>query len=239
MRYGSESRRGRPNGRHHSQADIQLLEYLAKVSIKYQVDSDKFFSSLTKAYRHRRSECGKLSVECRLREKESAIFLITSGRGVVGQFRISEQLLNVETNLLKEYVLRLSAKRSLVQDAKSQSCKIRDLRAGMKRISIDAQVLEVSQPMQIATSSAFYTNLVNALIGDETGTINLSLLGAQIKAVTLHDIIQIENAHVAWFRGERQLRVGKHGTINVVNSTANNTGMAHSDLKKLQSICMK
>mgnify|MGYP006271106691 FL=1 len=86
----------------------------------------------------------------------------------------------------------------------------------MKRLNMKAQVLEVSQPIQITTRSGFYTNLINALIADETGTIKLSLLGSQIKMVSVHDIIEIENAHVAWFRGERQLRIGKHGKISVV-----------------------
>ena len=86
----------------------------------------------------------------------------------------------------------------------------------MKRLNIKAQVIEVSQPIQIATKSGFYANLSIALIADETGTINLSLLGSQIEGVTLRDVVQIENAQVAWFRGERQLRIGKHGKISVV-----------------------
>jgi len=232
MRHKLDGGRGRFKGKYGSQADIQLMEYLAKVSMKYGVDPDKFFNSLLKVYQHRKSKCGKLSIECRLREKDYVIFLITRGWKVVGQFRMSEQLLNEKTNPLKEFVCRLSAMRTLAQGAKSQSYKIRDLKAGMRRLNINARVLKVSQPIQIATRSGFYANLANALIADETGTINLSLLGSQIKGVTLHDVIQIVNGHVAWFRGERQLRVGKHGKISVVNSTANNIKMAHSDWKK-------
>jgi len=86
----------------------------------------------------------------------------------------------------------------------------------MKHLNIKAKVLEVSQPTQIATRFGFYTNVANALIADETGIINLSLLGAQIKTVSVHDIVEIENAYVSWFRGERQLRIGKHGRISIV-----------------------
>lgn len=236
MRYEFDRMRGRPNGRRRSQADNQLLEYLAKVSMKYEVDSDKLFTSLLRVYQYGKSQCGKLSIECRLRKQDSAIFLITRGWEVVGQFRVSEQLLNGKVNPIEEFVCRLSATKTLTQGAKSKNCKIRDLKVGMRRLNINARVLKMSQPIQIATRYGLYANLANAIIADETGTINLSLLGSQIKEVTLHDVIQIENAHVAWFKGERQLRVGKHGKINIENSGANNIKMALTDYEKLQNI---
>jgi len=215
MRFRSESRRGRPNRSYHSQADIGLLEYLAKVSMKYGVDSNKFFNSFLDAHEHQESKCGKLSIECRVREQNYIIFLITRDWEVVAQFCMPKYLLNEKTNLLKEFTCRLSTMRALAQQAESKSLKIRDLITGMKHLKINARVLEVSQPKQITTRSGFYTNVANALIADETGTIKLSLLGSQIKEVSVHDTIQIENAHVAWFRGERQLRIGKHGKISV------------------------
>jgi len=191
------------------------MEYLAKVSMKYGVDSNKFFNSFLKAYQDRKSKCGKLLIERRTREQDCAIFLMTRDWEVVGQFRMPEYLLKEKTNALKEFTCRLSTMRTLAQEAKSKSRKIRDLITGMKHLNINARVLEVSQPIQITTRSGFYTNVANALIADETGTIKLSLLGAQIKEVSVHATIQIENAHVAWFRGERQLRIGKHGKISV------------------------
>jgi replication factor A1 len=221
MLYRQESKRGRPNGKDLSPADIQLLEYLAKVSMKYKVDSGKFLDSFLLAYRHRKSKCGKLSIECRVRERDSAIFLITKDREVVGQFRISEHLLYKKTSPLKEFICRLSSMRTLSQRNEVKNYKIGDLKVGMKNLNIIARVLEVSQPIQIVTRSGFYANLANALITDETGTINLSLLGSQMKEVTPHNVIRIENAHVAWFKGERQLRVGKNGRIGVINSTIN------------------
>jgi len=208
--------RGRPSGRNLSQLDIRLLEYLAEISIKYSVDSDRFFECFLDAAQHQESKCGKLSIECRAREKDYITFLIAKDREAIGQFHMSEYLLKRKTNPLKEFTRRLSTMRILTQEAKLKSYKIGDLRAGMKRLNLTAEVLKVSQPIQIATRFGNYTNMVNALIADETGTIKLSLLGSQIIMVSVHDTVQIENAHVAWFRGERQLRIGKHGKINVV-----------------------
>ena len=216
MRHKLGSYRGRPSGRYRSQADVRLLEYLAEVSMKYGVDSDNFFNSFLDAAQHQESKCGKLSIECRARERDYTIFLMTKDWGVVGQFHMPEYILKEKTNPLKEFTGGPSTVRTLTQEAKSNSNKIGDLRAGMEHLNIKAEVLEVSQPIQIATRFGFYTNIVNALIADETGTIKLSLLGSQIKMVSVNDAIQIENAYVAWFRGERQLRIGKHGKISVV-----------------------
>jgi len=216
MRYKLESRRGRPNGRYRSQTDIRLLEYLARVSMKHGIDSDKLSNSFLDASQHQKSECGNLSIECRVRERDFTVFLITRNQEVVGQFRMSKHLLSGKPNLLNDFTSKLSTIGTLAQQAKSDSYKIEDLRAGMKHLKIKAKVLEVSQPTQIATRFGFHTNVVNALIADETGIIKLSLLGSQIKVVSVHDIVEIENAHVSWFRGERQLRIGKHGRISVV-----------------------
>ena len=215
MQYRSESRRGRPNGRYRSQADIRLLEYLAKVSMKYGIDSDRLFDSLLIASQHQKSKCENLSIECRVRERDYAVFLIARDWEVVGQFRMSRHLLNGKPDPIREFASRLSTMNISGHEAESNSYDIEDLRAGMKHVDTKARVLEISQPIQIATRSGFYANVVNALIADGTGTVRLSLLGPQIKGIALHDIIQIKNAHVAWFRGERQLRVGRHGKISV------------------------
>jgi len=225
LEYRLNSMRGRPSGRHHSQEDTKLLEYLAKVSMKYEVDPDSFFNDLLDVYQHGKSKCKKLSIDCRLRERDHAIFLMTEGRKVVGQFRISEQLLSEKINPLKPFASRLSAMRNLSQGTRTKSCKIADLKAGMKRLNVSARVLKVSQPIQILTRSGFHASLAIALIADETGTINLSLFGSQIREVTLRDVIQVENSHVAWFRGERQLRIGRHGKISLMNSAANGVKM--------------
>jgi hypothetical protein len=184
--------------------------------MKYGVDLDTFFNGFLDAAQHQVSKCGKLSIECRSREKDHAIFLITKDREAVGQFHMPEYLLKGKANPLKEFTGKLSTARAPSHEAQLNSYKIGDLRAGMKRLNVKAEVLEVSPPIQITTRSGNYANIINALIADETGTIKLSLLGSQIKMVSIHDAIQIENAHVAWFKGERQLRIGKLGKISVV-----------------------
>jgi replication factor A1 len=58
-----------------------------------------------------------------------------------------------------------------------------------------------------------YASVANALISDDTGTINLCLWNEQIDDVSAGKMIQIENANVSAFRGKRQLRIGKKGKL--------------------------
>jgi len=43
MRNKAWATRGRPPGRFHSYDDIRLIEYLARISVKHEIDSGKFF----------------------------------------------------------------------------------------------------------------------------------------------------------------------------------------------------
>jgi len=210
--------RGRPSGRYHSYDDIRLLEYLARISVKHEIDSGKFFSSFLDAFQHEEATCGELSIECRVKTRDYAIFLITNSHKVVAQFPIPEHIL-AKTNPIKEFTHGLSSIRNSDQEAKSNHYQIKDLRVGMKRINIKARVLEVSQQRLVTTRFGFYANVANALITDETGTIQLPLWNKQIGGISVGDLIQVENANVIVFRGVRQLKVSRSGKVGVVKNS--------------------
>ena len=44
----------------------------------------------------------------------------------------------------------------------------------------------------------------------------LCLWDQQVNAVSLGDSIEVKNAHVATFKGEKQLRLGKNGSVIVL-----------------------
>jgi len=209
--------RGRPPGGFHSYHDIRLLEYLARLSVKYEIDSGKFFNSFLDAFEHEEATCGELWIECRVKTRDCAVFLITNSHKVVAQFPVPVHIL-AKTNPLKEFTYRLSSIRT-AQAAKSNNYQIKDLRVGMKRVNIKARVLEVSQPRLVATRFGFYANVINALVTDETGTIQLPLWNNQIDEISAGDLIQVENANVSVFRGIRQLKVGRSGKVSVVRNS--------------------
>ena len=84
----------------------------------------------------------------------------------------------------------------------------------MSHVSLKAKVLEVTQPKHVVTRYGNLASLAKALIADETGKIKLCLWNEQIDSVAAGDTIQIENARTSTFRGEKQLSLGKKGTLN-------------------------
>jgi len=218
MRDRAWATRGRPPGRFHSYDDIRLLEYLARISVKHEVDSGKFFGSFLDAFEHDEATCGELSIECRGKTRDHAIFLITNSHRVVAQFPIPEHIL-AKTNPLEEFTYNSPFMRNPVQQAKSNHYQIKDLRVGMKRVNIKARVLEVSKPRVVATRFGFYANVTNVLLTDETGTIQLPLWNKQIDAISAGDFVQVENASVIVFRGVRQLKVGRSGKVSVARDS--------------------
>ena len=210
------ARRGRPPGRYNSYGDIRLLEYLARISVKHEIDSGKFFSSFLDAFQHEEATCGELSIECRVKTRDYAIFLITSGPKVVAQFSMPKRVLE-ENNPIKDFTCTMAPIKNSAQEAKSNH-QIKDLRAGMRRINIKARVLKVSQPRLITTRFGSYANVANALITDETETIQLPLWNKQIDEISAGDLIQVENATIIIFRGVRQLKVGRSGKLSVIKN---------------------
>jgi hypothetical protein len=192
-------------------------EYLAFISAKYEVDPDTLFCALLSAGENRKAKCGNLSIECRGKTKGKVIFLITNDSNVVAQLAISEKFLSKEGNPIRNFMETDMIRKQRAKKAKSPVAhSIEDLRAGMKNVTLKAEVLEVTPTKRVITRYGNYASLAKALIADETGKIKLCLWNEQIDAVSPGDTVQIENARASTFRGERQLSLGKNGTLNSI-----------------------
>jgi len=207
--------RGRPRGKYRSSADFRLLEYLVLISMKYGIDSEKFFDSFVEAWKHQESTCESLLIECRKRTRDNAVFLITNSLRVVAQFPIPKHILE-ETSSLKMFARTRALRRKIVKMVKVKHPRIGDLKSGMKRIDLKARILEIPRPRSVITRFGGFAKVANASIADETGIIQLPLWNNQIDTVSVGDTIRVENARVVTFRGERQLRVGRGGQLSVI-----------------------
>lgn len=189
-------------------------EYLAFLSAKHEVDPDEFFYALISAEENRKCRCGNLSIECRGRTQDRVIFLILKDSKVVAQFPVFKEFLLEQDNPIKRYMKTDMIRRHLKRkNKKTQSLFIGDLRTGMSEVNLKAKVLEIPSAKQVLTRFGNYANVTNALIADETGTIRLCLWNEQINSISTGDIIQLENARTSTFRGEKQLRIGRNGTL--------------------------
>ena len=185
------------------------------ISMKYGIDSEKFFDSFVEAWKHQESTCKSLLIECCKRTRDNAVFLITDSFRVVAQFSIPKHILE-EASPLKEFARARTLRRTIVKRAKAKHLRIGDLKSGMNRINLKARVIEIPKPKSVITRFGGFATVANVSVKDETGIIQLPLWNKQIDAVSVGDVIRVENARVVTFRGERQLRVGRGGQLSVI-----------------------
>jgi hypothetical protein len=204
-------------------------EYLAFLSVKYEVDPDEFFYALISAEENQRSKCESLSIECRSKAQDKVIFLILKDSKVVAQFPVLREFLLEKSNPIKNFMKTDLTRRYLIKKNRgSHSLLIRDLRTGMRHVKLKAKILEIPRPRLVVTRFGNCASVVNALIADETGTIKLCLWNERINSVSNGDTIQIENARTSTFRGERQLSLGKTGTLSSVEDLSFQLKEVHS-----------
>lgn len=202
--------------------DIRILEYLVELATKHGISTHEFFKAIVRASENGKAMCSGLNIQCRVKKRDYAIFLITKGCTVIAQFPIQEYVLK-ETNPLKgfDYVqerVKHAAKMKERKSLESHHIQIGNLKPGMKRISLRARVIEISKPKSVLTRFFDYVVFANATLADETGKINLALWNARINMISINDMVQIENANVIMFRGEKQLRTGRNGRLKVVET---------------------
>ena len=93
---------------------------------------------------------------------------------------------------------------------------IKDLQDGMKRVSVEAKVVEKSDTREVKSKFKDETyRIADAVVADETGSIKLTLWNEQIEQVNVGDNVKIENGYVTSFKGETQLNVGKFGKMTI------------------------
>jgi len=190
-------------------------EYLAFLSIKYEVNPESFLRALRSAKKYDRSRCGKLSFQCRGKTKNKSIFLIKRESEVIAQFPVDEEFLLNRSNQLGNFTETDRIRRYLARKDKTATANfIKDLRTGMHHVNLKAKILEVAEPKHVITRYGNHASVAKALIADETGTIKLCLWNGQITAVSAGDTVQIEDAQVSSFRGERHMSLGKKGTLS-------------------------
>ncbi len=95
--------------------------------------------------------------------------------------------------------------------------EIKDLQNGMKRVEVEAQVVDKSNTRQVQSKfkDEVY-NIADAVVQDDSGTIKLTLWNEQIDQINIGDKIKIENGYITSFKGEIQLNIGKYGKLTIL-----------------------
>ncbi len=196
-----------------------LGDHLALLSVKYNVYPNEVFQALIEAKEKGKSVCEDLKIEYRGQVKGEMIFLIKKDNDVVAQFRVDEEFLSrkdavFENSMATEKIRKRIAK----QNNETVYTLVQDLKTGMKHVNVKAQVVGLPKPSQVHTQFGNTVMMVNALVGDDTGKIKLCLWEGQISSISKDANVEIRNAQVCSFRGERQLRLGKKGVITTLEN---------------------
>ena len=205
-----ERGRGRPDRR--TILYFKIMESIVLIAGKYDLDPKHLIDAFVEAWSTEASHLGSLKITCRERKQDSATLLITNGEKVVTQFPITlEVLKNPEylKNQIQHFPPPYRAQKKLKM--------IGQLSFGMRGINVKAKIIEIPPTRQVHTKFGTMVDVSNVKIGDETGSIRLSLWNAQIGKVHVGDIIELKNCHIYRYRGELQLRLGRTGTLSIID----------------------
>ncbi len=200
------------------QKKSSISEHLASLSIQYGCYPAELFQALLTAKENKKAACQNLTVEYRGDVDQEAIFLIKQNNNALVQFRVNQETLQQKDIAFENWMDSDRIRKQIAKQnpAEPVTTYVRDLRHGMKKVNVDALVLDTPQPKQVHTQFGNAVMMANVYIEDETGKIKLCLWDSQVNTIEAGNSIQIRNASVATFKGEKQLRLGKNGTLTVV-----------------------
>ena len=95
--------------------------------------------------------------------------------------------------------------------------KVMDLKPEMRNVNIVVRVIEAHEPKVINTRAGQRT-ISEAVVGDETGRVKLTLWGRAAGSVKEGDAVEIKGAWTTTFRGDVQLNIGGRDNVKVVGS---------------------
>ena len=196
------------------------MEYLAFLSVKEGVYLPELHRSMVEAKQEGKATCQNLTVEYRGSIRDQAIFLITKNTKVIVQFRLAQEILLRKNICFESWMDTDKIRRQMNKQNASPklSVMVQNLRHGMKKVNLEAKVLETQKPSIVQTRYGNSARVTNAWIADETGKIKLCLWNEQADNLVVGDTVQIKNASISTFKGERQVRLGKTATLNILQN---------------------
>jgi replication factor A1 len=96
--------------------------------------------------------------------------------------------------------------------------KVGELSPSSRAVNVLAKIVSKTEVRNIAAGRDGEPHKVSdALVGDETGCIYLTLWDDNIEKVNEGDTINVKNGYVNLFRGNMRLNVGRYGTLEIAD----------------------
>ena len=117
--------------------------------------------------------------------------------------------------------------------------KVKDLNPETKSVNLTVKVVKVGEPEAVPARGGGVRHVTEAVVGDETASVIMSLWERQVEGVSEGSVLRIENGYVSLVRGHMRLNVGKYGrmqpsdaAITEVNSEENLSEADHSTSRR-------
>ena len=95
-----------------------------------------------------------------------------------------------------------------------ETIHISDLEPRSREVNIKVKVVSKNEERSVVSRRDGSTNRVTeALVGDETGSILLTLWNEHIDQINVDDSIEIKNGYCNLFRGSMRLNIGRYGSF--------------------------
>jgi len=94
--------------------------------------------------------------------------------------------------------------------------QISEIRPEMTVVSIRARILSIQMPHAVRSKSGKHLRVAEAILGDISGRIPLTLWQNQIYKVKVNQVLDIKNAYASQYLGITKLTLGRNGTLEVV-----------------------
>ncbi|MFQ5758431.1 MAG: hypothetical protein ACE5IF_01990 [Candidatus Bathyarchaeia archaeon] len=124
-----------------------------------------------------------------------------------------------------------------MSEAPTELVKVGPLKSNLTNLNVVVKVLSIGEPRVIfSRRDRSEHRVTEALVGDETGCVLLTLWDNQIDALSIGEVYEIKNGYTNLFHGSLRLNMGKYGTaekvdrdIEEVNTKNNLSEERHGD----------
>ena len=100
------------------------------------------------------------------------------------------------------------------QPPAATNVKVENLDPESRQVNVTVKVVSKGQPRETVSRRDGSTHrVVDALVGDETGSVYLTLWDDNIDKVNESDTIIVKNGYISLFRGSMRLNIGRYGSL--------------------------
>lgn len=97
--------------------------------------------------------------------------------------------------------------------------KVETLTPRSKAVNTIVKVVSKSEVRNVTGRDYSIRRVVDALVGDETASVVLTLWDDKIDKINEEDTLRVTNGYVNLFRGNMRLNIGKYGSFEILKET--------------------